>query len=441
MKPKIKKGIRGKRKGLKQSKRYIRLLGVNSAGLKSKFTSFKKVIQELKPAVFFTQETKYKTEGQLKLGDEYVVYEQVRQNENGGGGLALGCLKELNPCWISEGKGSVEAISISISIKSMKIRCCAAYGPQENDLIEKKEAFWEHLDREVYEAEYSGEGFILQFDGNLWAGERIVPGDPRPQNKNGELFEQFLKRNPKLTVVNSLPLCEGLVTRSRLKEGILEESVLDFFIVCSSVLPFVSRMIIDENRHYPLTNYKAAKKDGRAIDSDHFTEYLDLDIEITKEKPDRQEIFNFKDKKSQELFKKITSETKQFTDCFNGEESLIKKIENWRKLLISYCSTAFKKIRIRDKKMKPINKKISSLIDRRNTIISVGCLCGKSFGREEKLKTHSGGKHAERMFSCEVCEKRFHSRKVLKNHLRSHRKFRIMNANFVVTKYQPSILL
>ena len=121
--------------------------------------------------------------------------------------MALVCLKELNPCLISEGKENVEAISISINIKSIKIRCCAAYGPQENDPIEKKEAFWEHLDREVSEAENSGEGFILQFDGNLWAGERIIPGDPRPQNKNGKLFEQFLRRNSKLTVVNSLPLC------------------------------------------------------------------------------------------------------------------------------------------------------------------------------------------------------------------------------------------
>ena len=405
------------------------MLGVNSAGLKSKFTSFKKVIQQLKPAVFFTQETKYKEEGQLKLGDEYVIYEQVRKNEKGGGGLALGCLKELNPCWISEGSEYVEAISISICIKNMKIRCCTAYGPQENDSIEKKEAFWDHLDKEVFEAETTGEGFILQFDGNLWAGDRIVPGDPRSQNKNGKLFEQFLKRNPKLTVVNSLPICEGLVTRSRNKDGLIEESVLDFFIVCSSVLPFVSRMIIDESRNYPLTNYKAAKKDGRAIDSDHFTEYIDLDMEITKERPERQEILNFKDKKSQELFKDITSKTEQFTDCFDGEGSLIEKIEKWRKLLFYYCSTAFKKIRIRNKKMKPINKKISNLIDKRNKIVTVGCFCGKRFGREENLNTHSK-KHEGKNFICAECDKTFRTKKVFTNHLRLHKRTQIIECKF-----------
>ena len=71
----------------------------------------------------------------------------------------------------------------------MKIRCCAAYGPQENDIIENKEAFWEHIDKEVDEAKRAGAGFILQFDGNLWAGDKIVPGDPRPQNKNGKYFD------------------------------------------------------------------------------------------------------------------------------------------------------------------------------------------------------------------------------------------------------------
>ena len=45
----MKRGLRGKRKGLKSYKKSVRFLGVNSAGLKSKFTSFRKVLEELKP--------------------------------------------------------------------------------------------------------------------------------------------------------------------------------------------------------------------------------------------------------------------------------------------------------------------------------------------------------------------------------------------------------
>ena len=138
----------------------MRFLGVNTAGLKSKLTSFKKAIQELKPSVIFAQETKFQQEGQLKLGDDYIIYEQVRKGEKGGGVLALCCLKELNPCWVSEGKDRVEAISEDIYLKTMKIRWCTAYGPQENENIEKKQFFWDHLDRKVLEAENADAGVV-----------------------------------------------------------------------------------------------------------------------------------------------------------------------------------------------------------------------------------------------------------------------------------------
>ena len=165
----------------------------------------------------------------------------------------------------------------------------------------------------------------------------MIPGDVRPQNKNGKLFEEFLKRNPSLSVVNTLPQCQGLITRSRMKDGKLEESILDFFIVCSLVLPYVTKMVIDEGKHHILTNYRNVKKTGKAIDSDHFTEYMDIDLEFCKEKPEREEIVNFKDLKAQQVFKTLTSETNEFTECFLGEAPLLEKIEKWRTVLQSYC--------------------------------------------------------------------------------------------------------
>ena len=50
----------------------------------------------------------------------------------------MGCLKELNPVWVREGSDLVEALSVEIFIKNMKIRCCVAYGPQENSTFEEK---------------------------------------------------------------------------------------------------------------------------------------------------------------------------------------------------------------------------------------------------------------------------------------------------------------
>ena len=132
-----------------------------------------------------------KIAGKLEL-ENYLIFELVRKNQDGGGGLALGCEKSLKPAWVREGEEDVEALSVDIFVQGMKIRCCAAYGCQESVPLDRKNRFWKYLDEDVTFANNADAGFVLHFDGNLWAGDGIVPGDPRPQNKNGKLFEDFL---------------------------------------------------------------------------------------------------------------------------------------------------------------------------------------------------------------------------------------------------------
>ena len=345
-------------------------MGVNAAGLRPKLFTFKKVLSELQPSVFFVQETKLQDVGKIKV-DNYVIFEKVRENRDGGGGVALGCIKELKPVWVREGIDKVEALSVNIFVKDMKIRCCVAYGCQETDKVENKDAFWQYLDEEVIEATDTGAGLVIQFDGNLWAGKHIIPNDPRPQNRNGKLFEQFLTRNSHLTVVNALDLCEGLITRSRLRDGHLEESVLDFFVVCHLVLPFITRMVIDIDKKYILTNYKPVQNGGKAANSDHTTEYVDMDLKVITEKPKRNEIWNFKNKEAQAKFKILTSETDDFSECFNNTLPVLKQVEMWRSTFNLHVSKAFKKVRITNKKhLKPLPPKISNLIDVRNKLLT-----------------------------------------------------------------------
>ena len=360
---------RGKRKSKKSFSKNMRFLGVNSAGLRPKLMTFKKVLRELQPSVFFVEETKYKDVGKLKLPN-YEVFELVRQGRDGGG-LALGCQRELQPAWVREGDDQVEALSVDIFVKNMKIRCCVAYGCQENELLERKEAFWRYLDKDVFLAEQAEAGFILHFDGNLWAGNKIIPGDPRPQNYNGKMFQNFLERNPHLNVVNALPNCEGIITRSRLREGMLEESVLDFFVICNKILPFLSKMVIDERKKHILTNYQRVKRDGKASDSDHYTQYMDLNLKYESIKPERIEIYNYKNKEGQKRFNRITSETSEFSNCFKSNVPLLEQINNWQKFLNSSCKKAFSKIRIKNKKFIHMNEEILKLINKRNEILNL----------------------------------------------------------------------
>ena len=374
-------------------------------------SSFKKLLTELKPSVFFIQESKINEEGKLKF-QNYELFEMVREGKEGGG-LLIGCIPELKPVLASKGTNEVEAMSVDIYVKTMKIRCVVAYGCQENSPVEKKKEFWNFLENEAKTAHESNSGFILQFDGNLWAGPNIVPGDPRPQNRNGKLFEEFLSRQKQLTVVNSLPVCEGLISRMRVKNGKEEKSVLDFFVVCSRVLPHVSRMKIDDDKKHILTNFKPARKGRAATDSDHFTEILDVDLEIVPENPKRIEIYDFKDMKAQVLFKDKTSNTDEFSKCFNNSKNIEEQICQWRRVLNTFCKMVFKKIRINTKKkMKPLSSEIISLINQRNKLLKEHLKCEKCvkiFRTESGLEKHVKYNHQDEIFfNCTECADKIH---------------------------------
>ena len=71
---------------------------------------------------------------------------------------------------------------------------------------------------------------------------------------------------------------------------------------------------------------------------------------------------------SQKEFYKITSDTNAFTNCFEDETPLLEQISKWRQVLKTYCSKAYKKIRIRKKPIKPLKQPMASLINERNAI-------------------------------------------------------------------------
>ena len=72
------------------------------------------------------------------------------------------------------------------------------------------------------------------------------------------------------------------------------------------------------------------------------------------------------------MFRMLTSETNEFSECFSNETPLLQNIENWRKVLNAYCSKAFRKIRIKKKATKPISGKLSALFDDKIRMVKLG---------------------------------------------------------------------
>ena len=177
-KPKNRRSLRRNKK--KQFVRNHSFVGVNSAGLSSKLSSFESMLNALKPTVYFIEETKLKSSGKIKTEscNGYQILELNRVGKSGGG-LAIGALAETDPVWISEGDTEVEILVVEISVSELQIRCIAAYGPQEGATSEKKENFWSRLSAEIDDAVENEKAIVFQMDGNLWGGSELIKNDPK----------------------------------------------------------------------------------------------------------------------------------------------------------------------------------------------------------------------------------------------------------------------
>ena len=242
----------------------------------------------------------------------------------------------MSPVLTRIGGYEAEALTVNIEIVKINILCCTAYGPQKSDLSDKKANFLQYLDEEAKSAESNGKGFLLQGDLNSWLGSDEIPNDPRNQNDNGKRFKKFLMSNS-LSVVNALKSCKGLITRIGNRQGQIPKSVIDFFVVCKRLLPHGTEMIVDENREMTITNYHCAKCGKSAVDSDHVTLMLKMNLNVLPNKPQRVEMLDLRNTEGKILFKKKTTETSEFTAFFKNMLPLLKNCERWNYILKAHC--------------------------------------------------------------------------------------------------------
>ena len=372
------------RRGLNRNKRNkveikgksVNIIGINTAGLTSKIESFEKLLFDLRPSIFMLQETKRRISGAKLKGknlENYQIFELRREKakEEGGkglsgGGLAVGALNELQPVLVRQGDDDVECLTIEVTAGSIKIRCVNGYGPQLSDTQERKEKFWSYLDYEVINANSDDIGLVIEIDSNCWAGSELIPNDPNIQNSNGRLLSLFLKRNKGIQIVNALPICEGLITRKRLTERRTEKAVLDLFLVCEKIMPFVLQMHVDEKGEHQLSNFNCIRNRGKVTESDHAKVEIKLDIQFPHSRPVRNEFYNFKSEDCHKYFQELTTNTKRFTTCFSSSESFPVQIKKWEKSLKSCIFQCFPKIR--SKKRKFSESKVGKLLEERKRL-------------------------------------------------------------------------
>ena len=305
---------RGRRKNKVKNEEKMYMLGTNSAGILNKEESFKRNISLFNPGVFFIQESHVPRKGKLKVND-YVIFESVCKN-SGGGGLLTAVHKNLNPVSIGE-ETDDEVLVVQAQVLNKKVRFINGYGPQEDD-TEKSKSFFAKLDEEIKSAKLAGDLVCIELDANSKLGPSIVPGDPKPQSRNGKLLSNVVDENC-LVVVNGLGLCDGVITRERKTTQRTEKSVIDFFVVCERFLALIKSMKVDESRKHALTKY-CTKKGVKSVKiSDHNLLILELGIHWNSLniENNRQEMFNFKDIENFHKFEMLTESDDELNVMMN----------------------------------------------------------------------------------------------------------------------------
>ena len=122
-------------------------------------------------------------------------------------------------------------------------------------------------------------------------------------------------------------------------------------------------MVIDEEKVFELSNYKCKDK---VVHSNHNSLITYLNFNFDPIKPERKEIFNFRDEDSRTKYRKSTSIKGIFTNIFKTNLSFENQVEKWMKQLKKTIRSCFKKIRITNNGRK---KTCQTFRRRKNAII------------------------------------------------------------------------
>ena len=147
----------------------------------------------------------------------------------------------------------------------------------------------------------------------------------------------------------------------------IEESIIDYFLVCQEFYLFINSMAVDTERNFVLTKFTKKKEKCYITESDHNPMILDINIPWnSKMKKDRIEIFNLREKECQKEFFKNTNSGNTLTKCI-----LNKDIRVGGKLWINHLKLMilrnFKKIRITRRENKE-DMEISRLINKNRIV-------------------------------------------------------------------------
>ena len=218
---------------------------------------------------------------------DFEVFETIRKGKIKGGTM-IGAHKALKLILISELNDPFEILVIEIKVANKDIRVISGYGPQESWTPQQREPFFHSLEEEIVKANLAGKSIIIEADFNNKLGKKFIPNDPHPQDRNGKLLSDIIRRQ-KLTVANGLVVCQGTITRKRVTPKRTEQSAIDFILVSEDLVNKIESIVIDEDRNNVLTRVSKTKNGTEIKESDHNVIKTNLKLNWDKTKAVKRE--------------------------------------------------------------------------------------------------------------------------------------------------------
>ena len=284
----------------------MKLYYVNINGFQTKECSFLHILETLEPGIFVLTETKV-CKGKVF---DFTNYNYINRNgTKGQGGLVCAVKKGTFESIRNVSTTDCDNILVCrIEYRDEVVRVICVYGPQETDDSDNRNDFYQSLSIEVEKTLHANEKPIIvgDFNAKLVSEE----GNPVPDSPNGGLLHQVLSRY-QLQVMNFSAKCSGKWTWSRVVEGVLQRSVLDYFITDSDMEVSVLKMDIDEEKIHCPFHIEKVKGGQKLTYSDHSPIIVDLNILHTRKNPAKKIERRVITEKGLALFTEITEENFQ----------------------------------------------------------------------------------------------------------------------------------
>ena len=289
--------------------------------------------------------------------EDFEIFETIRKGKIKGGTM-IGAHKGLKPILINELNDPFEILVIEIEVANKEIRVISGYGPQDSWTPQQREPFFQSLEEEIVKSNLAGKSIVIEADFNSKLGKEYIPNDPHPQDRNGKLLSDIIKRQ-KLTVANGLMVCQGTITRKRVTTQRTEQSAISFVLVSEDLVNQIESVIIDEDRDHVLTRISKTRHGTETKESDHNVIKTSLKLHWNKDKARKRDaLFNLKNKDCQKKFKAETSNNTKLSRNFDVIDDLDTATEAFMKKLNMVIYKCFKKVGQRKGKYNSNHEKI-----------------------------------------------------------------------------------